>query len=50
MPFMSVYNNLVVFDPESRQNRPDKIVPDLATEWAWSSDGTALTFKLREGV
>src|SRR3954471_21630338 len=50
MPFMSVYNNLVVFDPESKQNRPDRIVPDLATEWAWSADGNDLTFKLREGV
>jgi peptide/nickel transport system substrate-binding protein len=50
MPFMSVYNNLVVFDPDSKQNRPDKIVPDLATEWAWSADGNDLTFKLRDGV
>src|SRR6187401_976266 len=43
MPFMSVFNNLVVFDPESKQNRPDRIVPDLATEWAWSNDGKDLT-------
>ena len=50
MPFMSVYNNLVVFDPDSKQNRPDKIVPDLATEWAWDKDYTTLTFKLRDGV
>ncbi len=50
MPFMAVYNNLVVFDPDSRQNRPDKIVPDLATEWTWGNDGKDLTFKLREGV
>src|SRR3984885_2455888 len=50
MPFMSIYNNLVVFDPASKQNAPDHIVPDLATEWAWNADGTDLTFKLREGV
>src|SRR5260370_37346393 len=50
MPFMSIYNNLVVFDPTSMQNAPDHIVPDLATEWAWSDDGTKLTFKLRDGV
>jgi len=30
---------------------PDlKIVPQLATEWAWSDDGKELTMKLREGV
>jgi len=23
MPFMSIYNNLVVFDPKSKQNAPD---------------------------
>jgi peptide/nickel transport system substrate-binding protein len=50
MPFMSVYNNLVVFDPQATQNRPDNIVPDLATEWAWDKDYTTLTFKLRDGV
>ena len=50
MPFMSIYNNLVVFDPKTKQNAPDHIVPDLATEWAWSKDGTELTFKLRDGV
>ena len=50
MPFMSVYNNLVVFDPASKQDRLDRIVPELADAWAWSEDGRKLTFTLREGV
>ena len=50
MPFMSVYNNLVVFDPKTKQNTPEAIVPELATSWKWSEDGTKLTFQLRDGV
>src|SRR5476651_2778090 len=50
MPFMSVYNNLVVFDPKEKQDSADHIVPDLATEWAWSNGGKDLTFKLRDDV
>ncbi|MBN8907586.1 MAG: hypothetical protein J0H99_13360 [Rhodospirillales bacterium] len=50
MPFMAVFNNLVVFDPNSKQDRLDQIVPELATEWQWSADGRDLTFKLRDGV
>jgi peptide/nickel transport system substrate-binding protein len=49
-PFSGLFNNLVMLDPVSKQNRLDRIVPDLATEWAWSDDRTRLTFKLREGV
>jgi peptide/nickel transport system substrate-binding protein len=50
MPFMAVFNNLVVFDPDSKQNRLDRIVPELATSWKWSDDGRNLTFQLRDGV
>ncbi|HKK31566.1 MAG TPA: ABC transporter substrate-binding protein, partial [Alphaproteobacteria bacterium] len=49
-PFMSVYNNLVMFDQHADKNSFETIVPDLATEWHWSEDGTKLTFKLREGI
>src|SRR3984893_9741743 len=49
-PMMAVFNNLVMFDQHIPQNRLDTIVPDLAVEWSWSEDGTALTFKLRQGV
>ena len=49
-PFSGIYNNLIMFDPASKQNRPDRIVPDLATEWSWSEDRRKLTFKLRQGV
>jgi len=49
-PFMSVYNNLVMFDPHEDINSLETIIPDLATEWSWNEDGTKLTFTLREGV
>ena len=50
IPFMPVFNNLVVFKQDVAQNSVDSIVPDLAESWAWSSDNTKLTFKLRQGV
>jgi peptide/nickel transport system substrate-binding protein len=49
-PMMGVFNNLVLFDQHVKQNSPDSIVPDLATGWSWSEDGTELTFPLHEGV
>src|ERR1700680_2626787 len=49
-PMMGVFNNLVVFDQQVKQNSLDSIVPDLATAWSWNEDGTELTFPLRQGV
>jgi peptide/nickel transport system substrate-binding protein len=49
-PMMAVFNNLVVFKQDEPQNRADTIVPDLATQWVWNADMTALTFRLRSGV
>ncbi len=50
MPMMGVFNNLVLFDQNVPQNSLASIVPELATSWAWSEDGTQLAFKLRDGV
>ena len=50
IPFMSLFNNLVMFDQHKPQNRMDTIVPELATSWKWNDTGTALTFALRDGV
>ena len=50
IPFMGVFNNLVIYKQDVPQNSLDSIVPELATSWAWSPDNLQLTFKLREGV
>ncbi len=50
IPFMPLYNNLVIFEQHTPQHSLSTIVPELATSWAWSADGTALTFALRDGV
>jgi peptide/nickel transport system substrate-binding protein len=50
IPIMGVFNNLVLFDQNVAQNSLDSVVPDLATGWSWSEDGTQLTFQLRQGV
>src|SRR6266513_2989263 len=47
---MRVFNNLVMFKQDEPQNTPDAIVPELATGWTWSEDGTELTFPLQKGV
>lgn len=50
VPFMPVFNNLVLFDQHTPQNSAEDIVPELAKTWNWSTDGKELTFTLQEGV
>ena len=50
VPFMPVFNNLVMFDQSKAQNSADTLVPDLAESWAWGDGGKKLTFKLKQGV
>ena len=50
VPFMSLYNNLVMFDQHVAKNSLESIVPDLATKWAWTDGNTKLVFTVREGV
>lgn len=50
VPFMALFNNLVIYQQDVPQNSEASISPELATSWAWSPDNLKLTFKLREGV
>jgi peptide/nickel transport system substrate-binding protein len=49
-PFSAVFNNLVRFKQDEKQNRPEFIEPELAKSWSWNPDYTRLTFTLREGI
>src|SRR6266852_2811782 len=46
VPFMPVFNNLVMYKQDVPQNSLESIVPDLAESWAWSDDKKILNFKL----
>ena len=35
-PMMGVFNNLVMYKQDVKQNSEQSIVPDLATGWSWS--------------
>jgi peptide/nickel transport system substrate-binding protein len=50
MPFMAIFNNLVLYDQTKPVNSLETIVPELAESWSWNADKTELTFKLRQGV
>ena len=50
VPFMSIFNNLVLYDQHKKLNTMDTIQPELATSWAWDESKTKLTFKLRNDV
>src|SRR5438552_1336351 len=49
-PMMGVFNNLIMYRQDVPQNRPETIVPDLATGWSWNEDATELTMPLRQGI
>src|SRR5205807_10495769 len=49
-PAMGVFNNLVLYDQQVKQNSMQSIVPELAKSWSWDEDVTRLVFKLHEGV
>ncbi|MBR0790892.1 ABC transporter substrate-binding protein [Bradyrhizobium manausense] len=50
VPFMPIFNNLVIYKQDEPQNSLKNIVPELAESWAWTNEGKTLTFKLRQGV
>src|SRR5262249_27333901 len=49
-PMMGIFNNLVMYQQDVPQNSLQSIVPDLATGWSWSEEGTGPPFPPRQGV
>ncbi|MBS0640235.1 MAG: ABC transporter substrate-binding protein [Acetobacteraceae bacterium] len=50
IPFMPVFNNLVIFDQHEKRHSIETIRPELAKSWQWGEDGKSLTFTLNQGV
>ena len=50
VPFMGVFNNLVIYDQSVARNTFDGIRPELATDWAVGEDGRQVRFNLRHNV
>ena len=50
LPFMAVFNNLVVFDPKKQHESLEGIVAELAKSWKWDEPKTKLTMQLETGV
>ena len=50
VPFMAVFNNLVIYDQSIARNTFETIRPELARAWKTSDDGRQLTFSLRQDV
>ena len=44
IPAMGVFNNLALYDQHVAQSSLGSIVPELATDWSWNVEKTALTF------
>src|SRR6266852_1116368 len=44
-PFMGVFNNLVLFKQDEKQNRLDLIEPELAESWNWNEENTRVSFR-----
>jgi peptide/nickel transport system substrate-binding protein len=49
-PAMGIFNNLVLFDQDKKQNSLETLTPDLATSWSTNDAKTEFTFQLRQGV
>ena len=50
VPFMALYNNLVIFDQHVAKNSLDSVMPELATGWTLKNENRTLTFRLQDGV